>query len=65
LHHQPLTLRLELLIVNGPGVVLPLQFRVAAVGFPKIYLVISKIHRAFSLSFQPCLVLLTLSYGRF
>jgi hypothetical protein len=55
LHHQPLALRLELLIVDGPGVVLPLEFGVAAVGFLEIYLVISKIHRALVYLFTPVL----------
>src|SRR5829696_1862395 len=49
LHHQPLTLGIELLGAYASGIQLTFQFCIAAIRFPEIYLLLSKIHPS------PCL----------
>jgi hypothetical protein len=44
LHHQLLALCVELLVADGSGLVLLLEFGAAAVGFPKIYLSLFVLH---------------------
>ena len=51
-YHQPLALRVELLVADAPGIALPRELGIAAVGFLEIYLSLSKIHPALGSSMQ-------------
>jgi hypothetical protein len=51
-YHQPLALRVELLVANAPGIALARELGIAAVGFLEIYLSLSKIHSTLGSSMQ-------------
>jgi hypothetical protein len=51
-YHQPLALRVELLVANAPSIALPSELGIAAVGFLEIYFSFSKIHPVLGSSMQ-------------